>query len=129
MNDREYKYIDEDGMPRECDSCGCIVPLQRHAGETKLICEVCSNTEIGSVIDYGTTALSTQDLYLTLAQVANLLLDKLGRGDLARDAARYRWVRSHDVIDWDKMPKVAHDGLSLPALTDAVVDVGVESDD
>lgn len=84
-----YRFIEgeRERTPHECDSCGCIAPLgdfkvNKSDGSMEQIfielCEVCSSTYISNITRYNRVySLEEQNITRSLAQVANLLLDKL----------------------------------------------------
>lgn len=84
-----YRFIESvcDHVPHECHICRCVAPL----GDFKLnksdgsmeqvfveMCEVCAATFISNTIHWKSVYSGEQaHMALILAQVANLLLDKL----------------------------------------------------
>lgn len=83
MSEFEYRWSSGSKFSGDllvCQSCGWEAPLaefrrRKIVDETKLICEVCANSEIGGVTDY----LRDEDIgiYRSIAQCTNLILDKL----------------------------------------------------
>lgn len=81
MSEFEYKF--EGKYIRECSSCQWEAPLKKteyRSRELKngerFLCEVCCKTRASSVTDY-VDQYPDRDIYIMIAQTANLLLDKL----------------------------------------------------
>ena len=78
----KYEVKHEGGYPVECDSCGSVAPTYTQKihcpDRTRELCEVCASSFIGNATRYPDQYVNVQ-LYQSLAQVANLILDKIGR--------------------------------------------------
>jgi hypothetical protein len=88
-----YRFIEEKHMgdsipvPHECQSCGSVAPLadfKINASDAtmrqvaKELCEICASTFIGNVTNYDRVyTVQEKTVCICVAQVANLLLDKL----------------------------------------------------
>jgi MinD superfamily P-loop ATPase len=76
----EYKYMYDEGCLVECDSCQSVAPLAAfdpyHENEKCHFCEVCSGSLI-SRITMASTRDPNKDLYVIIAQVGNVILDKI----------------------------------------------------
>ncbi len=82
MIEFRYHVIKEDLV--SCDVCSCEAPLHQFGGtlghaKSHLLCEVCSSTFIGNQIASpgDVEAYGGEQILVCMAQVANLLLDKL----------------------------------------------------
>ena len=78
---KKYEYVEEDGFTLACGSCGYTAPVISipmsnpvYDGESRLVCEVCDKSQIARITDFGDY---NPELFMTLGQLANLLLDKL----------------------------------------------------
>ncbi len=77
----EYKRMqDDDGEPRDCDSCGYPAPLATFqsapTNEPKTICELCAGTYAGSALDYP-SQYPNADVLKTICHVGNAILAEL----------------------------------------------------
>lgn len=83
----EYEIVkNEYDDVQGCYSCGCEVPLhgfdwgppynEPHETDKIMLCEICASTHIGSSARRGYTGHETARI---IAQVANHLIDKLGK--------------------------------------------------
>ena len=77
----EYKYIKEEGYLTECESCGSVAPLANFPlgfpeSKDRLLCELCSSSFIGNATRYR-EQYENVSLYQVIAQVGNVILDKL----------------------------------------------------
>lgn len=80
----QFKYMFEEGdknYPMECASCGCVAPLtktKRRSSRAKepewCLCEICSGSFVGNASDYHEL---NRDILQTMAQIGNIILDKL----------------------------------------------------
>lgn len=77
----EFNYKRDGKYLAECDSCGAIAPLSKfrrrkvgHINENRDLCELCASSQIGTATDYLTENV---DLFRAIAQVGNLILDKI----------------------------------------------------
>lgn len=80
----KYEYRKDGKYLVECAACGCEAPLAeldhpdvRKRGEKVLMCEVCACTGCGYPL---LTYKDDSGLFRAMAQIANLLLDKLDKG-------------------------------------------------
>ena len=78
-----YKYKTEDGERADCNSCGWPAPLAKFEDSIsgdRWLCEVCAQSQVGIFTKYPTQyEYQTREIGIAIAQVANLLLDKLGK--------------------------------------------------
>ena len=79
VNNFAYRESQE-GYEIECASCGCDAPLDKfergHPRKGEYICEICANSYVGNATQYP-KQYENVVLFQALAQVGNLILDKL----------------------------------------------------
>jgi hypothetical protein len=79
MSNFEYRESQE-GYEVECASCGCDVPLDKfergRPRKEEYICEICAKSYVGNATEYP-DQYENVVLFQALAQVGNLILDKL----------------------------------------------------
>jgi len=88
MSEFEYKFDGE--YVHECNSCQWEAPLKKSKyrsedlkNEERFLCEVCYETRVSSATDY-LTQYPDRDIYVMIAQTANLLLDKFTKRTIAK---------------------------------------------
>lgn len=83
----KYEYHKIDGEIETCHTCGSMAPTHKFGGvhreglpgitgEDQYLCEFCASTRIGDAVNYP-SQYPDHVLFQALAEVANLLLDKL----------------------------------------------------
>lgn len=81
MTDKKFEYMtDGDGYEIECSCCSSYAPvinrINQYTKEEIYSCEICYKSLIGIKYDCNPNR-SNMDVYQAIAQVANILLDKI----------------------------------------------------